>query len=130
MAEVSEQIEMDSAVSKKSPRSRSGFWFGVIIILIVIGIAGAGYYLLMQLRDRQTNLGGEVKGELSKKIADYQSQLTAIQSQLSTIEATIAGKDTQIQTLQTENEGLKFFERDAPGVEMHRYCFQVETPAN
>lgn len=94
VAEVSEQIEQDSAVSKKSHRSRSGFWFGIIIILVVISIAGAGYYLLMQLRDRQTNLGGEVKGELSKKVADYQAQLSAIQSQLSTIEATIAGKDT------------------------------------
>ncbi|MGZ8143704.1 MAG: uroporphyrinogen-III C-methyltransferase [Methylosarcina sp.] len=93
MAEVNEQIEKDSADSKKTHRARSGFWFGVIILLVVIGIAGAGYYLLMQLRDRQTNLGGEVKGELSKKVADYQSQLSAIQSQLSTIEATIAGKD-------------------------------------
>lgn len=93
MTEVNEQKEKDSADSKKSHRSRSGFWFGVIIILIVISIAGAGYYLITQLRDRQTNLGGEVKGELSKKISDYQSQLTAIQSQLSTIEATIAGKD-------------------------------------
>jgi uroporphyrin-3 C-methyltransferase/uroporphyrinogen III methyltransferase/synthase len=94
VAEVSEQIEKDAADGKKSQRSRSGFWFGVIIILVVISIAGAGYYLLMQLRERQTNLGGEVKGELSKKIADYQSQLSAIQSQLSTIEANIAGKDT------------------------------------
>jgi uroporphyrin-3 C-methyltransferase len=93
VAEVIEQIEKDSADSKKSHRSRSGFWFGVIILLVVIGIAGAGYYLLMQLRERQTNLGGEVKGELSKKVADYQSQLSAIQSQLSTIEATVAGKD-------------------------------------
>jgi len=93
VAEEIEQIEKDSADSKKSRRSRSGFWFGVIILLVVIGIAGAGYYLLMQLRERQTNLGGEVKGELSKKVADYQSQLSAIQSQLSTIESTIAGKD-------------------------------------
>lgn len=93
MAEVIEQVEKDSADSKKTHRSRSGFWFGVVILLVVIGIAGAGYYLLMQLRERQTNLGGEVKGELSKKVADYQSQLSAIQSQLSTIEATIAGKD-------------------------------------
>lgn len=91
---MSEQKEKDAANSKKSQRSRSGFWFGVIIIVIVIGIAGVGYYLLTQLRERQSNLGGEVKGELSKKIADYQSQLSAIQSQLSTVEANIAGKDT------------------------------------
>lgn len=93
MAEVIEQIEKDSADSKKSHRLRSGFWFGAIILLVVIGIAGAGYYLLMQLRERQSNLGGEVKGELSKKVADYQSQLSAIQSHLSTMESTLAGKD-------------------------------------
>lgn len=94
MAEVNEEKETDVADIKKSQKSRSGFWFGVIIIFIVISITGAGYYLLTQLRERQTNLGGEVKGELSKKVADYQSQLSAIQSQLSTIEANIAGKDT------------------------------------
>ncbi|MGR8979176.1 MAG: uroporphyrinogen-III C-methyltransferase [Gammaproteobacteria bacterium] len=95
MAEASEQIEEKGAAeSKKSHRSRSGFWFGVVIIAIVISISAAGYYLLMQLRERQSNLGGEVKGELSKKISDYQSQLAAIQSQLSTIEANVASKDS------------------------------------
>lgn len=93
MAELSEQKEKDSTGNKKSSRSHSGLWFGVIIIAIVLSIAGAGYYLLMQLRDRQTDLGGEVKGELSKKIADYQAQLSAIQSQLATVESTMAGKD-------------------------------------
>ncbi|MEC4749345.1 uroporphyrinogen-III C-methyltransferase [Methylomicrobium sp. Wu6] len=65
----------------------------MIIILIIFAVAGAGYYFLMQLRDRQSNLGGEVKGEMAKKIADYQAQLTAIQEQLSTLESTMANKD-------------------------------------
>ena len=94
MAELSEQQEQDLGETKQARRSRSGFWFGVIILLIIIGVAGAGFYLFTQLRDKQKDLGGEVKGEMSKQIADYQSQLVAIQSQLATVEANIAGKDT------------------------------------
>ncbi len=93
MAELSEQQQQEVGESKKARRSRSGFWFGVIILLIIISVAGAGFYLFMQLRDRQEGLGGEVKGQMSKQIADYQDQLTAIQHQLATVEATIAGKD-------------------------------------
>lgn len=93
MAEVSEQQEKEVGDSKKTHRSRSGFWFGVIILVIVFTLAGIGFYLFQQLRDQQTGLGGEVKGELSKKIGDYQSQLVAIQSQLAALETDIAGKD-------------------------------------
>ena len=94
MAELSEQQEQEPGETKQARRSRSGFWFGVIILLIIIGVAGAGFYLFTQLRDQQQGLGGEVKGQMSKQIADYQSQLTAIQSQLATLEANVAGKDT------------------------------------
>jgi uroporphyrin-III C-methyltransferase len=94
VAELSEQQEQDLGETKQARRTRSGFWFGVIILLIIIGVAGAGFYLFTQLRDKQEDLGGEVKGEMSKQIADYQSQLVAIQSQLATLEANIAGKDT------------------------------------
>jgi len=94
VAELSEQQEQDMGETKQARRSRSGFWFGVIILLIIIGLAGAGFYLFTQLQDQQEDLGGEVKGEMSKQIADYQSQLVAIQTQLATIEANIAGKDT------------------------------------
>lgn len=93
MAELSEQ-QLEQGETNQTRRSRSGFWFGVIILLIIIGLAGAGFYLFTQLRDEQKDLGGEVKGEMSKQIADYQSQLTAIQSQLAAVEASIAGKDT------------------------------------
>ena len=93
VAEEREKIEKVAVENEKSHRSRSGFWFGVIIILIVISLAAAGYYLVAQLRERQTKLPGEVKGQVSKQISDYQAQLTAIQSQLSTIEANVASKD-------------------------------------
>ena len=95
---MSEQPEQEQGQGqgeiKQVRRTRSGFWFGVIIILIIMGLAGAGFYLFTQLRDKQEGLGGEVKGEMTKQMGDYQSQLVAIQSQLATIEANVAGKDT------------------------------------
>jgi len=94
VAELSEQQQQELGETKQARRSRSGFWFGVIILIIIIGLAGAGFYLFTQLRDQQEGLGGEVKGQMSEQIADYQSQLVAIQTQLATLEANIAGKDT------------------------------------
>jgi len=94
VAELSEQQEQDLGETKQARRSRSGFWFGIIILLIILGLAGAGFFFFTQLRDQQEDLGGEVKGQMSKQISDYQSQLVAIQSQLATLEANVAGKDT------------------------------------
>ncbi|MDD5323587.1 MAG: uroporphyrinogen-III C-methyltransferase, partial [Methylococcales bacterium] len=94
MAELSELQQQEAGETQQARRSRSGFWFGVIILMIIIGLAGGGFYLVMQLRHQQEGLGGEVKGEMSKQIADYQSQLAAIQSQLATLEANIGSKDS------------------------------------
>jgi uroporphyrin-3 C-methyltransferase len=100
VAELIEKQEPDVGENKITHRSRSGFWFGVIILLIILGITGAGFYLFQQLRSQQQDLGGELnKGdmqviELSKQISGYQTQLAAIQSQLASIEKDIAGKDT------------------------------------
>lgn len=100
MAEVSEQQEQNVSQSNAAHRSRSGFWFGIFILLIIISVAGAGFFLFTQLREQQADLGGELnKGdlqllELSKQLSGYQSQLSALQSQLATVQSDIAGKDT------------------------------------
>lgn len=93
MTELNEQQTQDLGKTKKANRSGSGFWFGIIILLIVIGLAGVGFYLLQGLRDQQKDLGGEVKGEMSKQLSDYQAQLTAIQSQLANVSKDVASKD-------------------------------------
>ncbi|MDD2800307.1 MAG: uroporphyrinogen-III C-methyltransferase [Methylococcales bacterium] len=99
VAELSEQQEQIAGEAIKVKRSRSGLWFGIIVLILTISIAGAGFYLFQQLRSQQENLGGELdKGdmqllEVSKQISGYQSQLAAIQSQLATLEADAAGKN-------------------------------------
>ncbi len=96
MAELIESVEQQTV--KETPpevrRSRSGFWFGLIILLIIGVVAGAGYYFLQQLRDKQEGLGGEVKGAVSQQINDYQSQLAAIQAQLAAEQTDIGNKES------------------------------------
>ncbi len=105
MAETSEQPEQHVDISKidakpkasptpAAPRSRStgGLGFGIIMLLI-LGLAGGGFYLFSQLRDKQEGLGGEVRTELTRQINDYQKQLTAIQSQVAALQSEIAGKE-------------------------------------
>jgi uncharacterized protein HemX len=100
VAELSEQQEQNVSENKKAHRSRSGLWFGIIVLLIILTVVGIGLYLFQELRTKQADLGGEVnKGdmqliELSKQISGYQTQLAAIQSQLATVEADVAGKES------------------------------------
>ena len=101
MAELSEVQDQEVETNEKLHRSHSGFWFGIIMVTIIMAIAGIGLYLFLQLRDQQEDLGGSLnKGdmrliEMSKQISGYQSQIAAIQTHLSNIEALIKGKDDQ-----------------------------------
>ncbi len=93
MAELNEQQAQDQGDNKKSHRSRSGFWFGIIILLVVIGVAGVGFYFLQSLRDKQKDLGGEVKDQVSKQISENQAQITAIRAQIDRVSDKIDSKD-------------------------------------
>jgi len=126
VAEVSEQQEKEMGDSHKTHRSRSGFWFGVIILVIVFALAGVGFYLFQQLRDQQTGLGGEVKGEMTKKIGDYQSQLVAIQSQLATLESDIASKDNHYSKTLADFSQLHNQKLDATRKELNDAVLQVQ----
>ncbi|NOQ64014.1 MAG: enzyme of heme biosynthesis [Methyloprofundus sp.] len=101
MAEVVEEQEKQTippAAAEK--KSKNGAWFGAVIILIILGLAGAGFLLLQQLRDKQQDLGGELNKdtqqmqELTRQISGYQEQLAAIQSQLSSLSSEVGSKET------------------------------------
>jgi uncharacterized protein HemX len=92
MAELIEEQKTVNEI-KQVKHSRSGLWFGLIILLIIAALSGIGYTFLMQLRDKQEGLGGEVKGAVSQQISDYQAQLAAIQSQLATVQTDVSNKE-------------------------------------
>jgi len=104
VAEVTENINQQEApLNPGVKKSRNGAWFGVVILLIVIGLAGAGYLLLQQLRDKQQDFGGVLSKdsqqmiELTKQISGYQSQLVAIQNQLSSLSAEVGSKESNFE---------------------------------
>jgi len=104
VAEVTENINQQEApLNPEVKKSRNGAWFGVVILLIVIGLAGAGYLLIQQLRDKQQDLGGvlskdsEQMLELTKQISGYQNQLVAIQNQLSSLSSEVGSKESNFQ---------------------------------
>ncbi len=132
MAELSEQQEQDVNGNTKARKSRSGLWFGVVMLLIILSVAGAGFYLFQQLRSQQADLGGEVnKGdmqliELSKQISGYQTQLAAIQSQLATVEANVAGKDTHFTKTLADFSQLHTEKLDSTRNELNTAISQVQ----
>ena len=109
MAEIIEEQNQQEAAPVPAPvptpppsekKSGNGAWFGLIIILIILGLAGAGFLLLQQLRDKQQDLGGELSKdsqqmlELTRQISGYQEQLVAIQKQLTGLSAEVGNKAT------------------------------------
>jgi len=113
VAEVTENINQQKApLNSEVKKSRNGAWFGVVILLIVIGLAGAGYLLLQQLRDKQQDLGGVLSKdsqqmiELTKQISGYQSQLVAIQNQLSSLNSEVGSKESNFEAKLNELSAL------------------------
>ncbi len=132
MTELSEKQEQHVSENSKAHRSRSGLWFGIIMLLIIISVAGVGFYLFQQLRSQQDNLGGEVnKGdmqliELSKQISGYQAQLAAIQSQLATVEADVAGKESHFTKTLADFSKLHNEKLDSTRNELNTAISQVQ----
>ncbi|MGR9013021.1 MAG: uroporphyrinogen-III C-methyltransferase [Gammaproteobacteria bacterium] len=132
MAELSEQQEQNVSENHKTHKSRSGLWLGIIMLLIIISVAGVGFYLFHELRAQQDDLGGEVnKGdmqliELSKQISGYQTQLAAIQSQLATVEASVAGKDAHFTKTLADFSQLHSEKLDSTRNELNSAILQVQ----
>ncbi len=133
MAELSEQPEQE--VSSKqidvkpkaaTSRSSSGILFPILILSLVIGLAAAGFYFLTQLRNKQEGLGGEVKGQLTQQINDYQKQLTAIQQNISTLQAELNGKDEHFNKILAGFSDLHGQKMEATRKELSDKVLQVQ----
>lgn len=132
MTEQPEQ-EQEAVVSPKieppkpsAPRSRSGLLFAIVVLLLIVGVAGAGFYFITQIRAKQEGLGGEVKSELSRQITDYQKQLTAIQENIANLQAELNSKDEHFNKTLTEFTDLHQQKMDATRKELSDKVLQVQ----
>ena len=85
----------------KDTQKRSIGWliFGIINFILILLLAGSGYYLLQEMKEKQLDQSSEINKddmreiEVSKQLNVFQSQLGSIQSQIATINEDITGKD-------------------------------------
>lgn len=83
-------------------RDSNNFMFGVIILLVVLGLAGAGFLFLQQLRTKQEGLDGALDKE-DKRLIEVTKQMTTLQSQMATIEQKLGTQDSQFERIISEH---------------------------
>ncbi len=94
-----EQVQ-NQPVENKPKKSYGWLVFGIINFLLILVLAGGGYYLLQEMKGKQLDQSDAMSKddmreiEASKQLNAFQSQLGSMQSQIATFSADIAGKDT------------------------------------
>lgn len=91
----------------KNKKSDSNL-YGILILLTVLLVGGAGFFFLQQLRSEQEGLGGALdKGD--RRIATLNEHLTALQNQMSTVQSQIANVQNELSNRESK------FEREIAG---------------
>jgi len=96
--ELTEKQQTTNVPLEQPPKSRSGLWIGIIALLVVVLMAGTGFYLLQQLRSQGDDINKEDQRtiENTKQISGFQAQLASMQSQLTQATATISNADDRL----------------------------------
>lgn len=97
--EVTEKTIGSDNIIYAEPKSRSGLWIGIIVLLIVVLIAGAGFYLYQQLRSQSDDINKEDLRniEVAKQMTGFQTQLASMQTQLTDATSTISNADERFE---------------------------------
>ena len=110
MVATNQEIQLDENDTGKTSESGVGdtkpkkdWLFGTIIVAMIIGMAGGGYFLFDQISAEQKGLHGALDKEdarvinLTKQITNFQTQVANLQSQLVTIEKKLVARDGQFE---------------------------------
>jgi uncharacterized protein HemX len=118
--EVTEKTITGEDTIKAAPKSRSGgLWLGIIVLLIVALIAGAGFFLYQQLRSQGDDINKEDQRniEMEKQVSGFQAQLASMQTQLTAATGTISTADERFdqkiaERSKTQEEKLEATRKD------------------
>jgi len=81
----------------KAPKQRSGAWLGYIVLILILIMAGGGFFLLHELRAKQEGLGsGLDKGD--KQIQDLLHQISGLQTELAAVHSEVALLQSRVNT--------------------------------
>ncbi|MBS1212975.1 MAG: hemDX [Proteobacteria bacterium] len=113
---ASEAFGEDRPEPKAAKKSRVGAWVGYLILVIVLGLAGGGFFILQELRSKQEGLGsGLDKGdkqmqELLHQISGFQTELAALHSQFATLQSQVTTEDSKFER-EIGEQGTAFNEK-------------------
>ena len=101
-------VQPENMTAEVAPQKKSylGIILGVINLILILLIVGAGFYFFKEVKDGHQaqgeviSKGGMREIELSKQLNSYQTQLSSMQSQITNFDSEITGKDNHFtQTL-------------------------------
>ena len=87
----------------KNTKPKTNRLFGGAIVVMILVLAGVGYFLFRQISTEQEGLHGALDKEdarvieLTKQITHFQSQIATLQSHLVTIDKKLATQDSQFE---------------------------------
>ena len=84
---------------------RLGLWITLVVILLILGLGGIGYYLFQKLRAEQAGLGGTVGKEV-QRVMDLTHQVTALQKEIALLHEQVARLEAQQQSHQDLWRGM------------------------
>ncbi len=71
-----------------------GLWITVAVVLVILALGGAGYYLFQKLRSEQAGLGGAV-GKESQRVLELTHQVTTLQKEIALLHRQVTDLDAK-----------------------------------
>ena len=108
-SETTEASDTKATEKEKPAGKRRGLaWMGYLILIVVVGLAVGGWFLLQELRSRQEGLGGQFTDkslqvqEIAHQLNSVQSELASLHSQLATLQSQFSGSEARVNHLLDE----------------------------
>ncbi len=75
--------------------SRLGLWITIVLVILLFGLVGAGFYLFQMLRAEQAGLGGKL-GKEGMRVIEVTKQITNLQKEVATLHTQVATLDKKL----------------------------------
>lgn len=126
------------AAPEPTPKPRRVAWLGYLVLFGVVALGAGGWFLLQELRTRQAepavpatdNKASQQLDEVTHQYTALQAELSALHSQLATVQSRLSNDDTQLQQRLAE-QGDQFAARlDATRSEFGAAVQQIQRQLN
>lgn len=126
--EVTEKTISREDTTNAAPKSSSGLWIGIIVLLIVALIAGAGFFIYQQLRSQGDDIDKEDQRNqrIEKQVSDFQTQLATMQSQLTDATSTLSNADERFEQKISERAKTQEEKLDVTRKELTGAVLQIQ----